>query len=351
LRDLGNGVRRLTQQAGILLGAMLLTLPQNTMCAQMCTTQAKMTSDVRNGLSDAALRLAQAVQQGDGSKVQEMTIAEFSDASAFAPTMSLVQSTSSRVASAALQVTQIYELDASARVGGDVSDVDFSCPLFGTTSETDFSISGLPRGLYGFAMVKATGIHPWLLSFLLRRDNGDWKLAGFYPRATTAGGHDGIWYWNSARTYAKADELWLAWLFYGEAAELLRPANFVTSTNLDRLLADRRAAAPPELVGGIGPSNPLVLKGNGAKMGASEYRLTNLYAEETQDGKELNLIIRLQATEGSDPTTVTSSSKAAAQAVLDAHMELRQAFHQVWVFAGADGREPFVTEQTISEIP
>jgi hypothetical protein len=310
-----------------------------------------MTSDIRNGLSEAALRLAQAVQQGDGTKVQEMTIAEFSDASAFGPTMSLVQSTSSRVANAALQVTQIYELDASARSDADASDADFSCPLIGTTSETDFAIASLPRGLYGFAMVKATGSRPWLLSFLLRRDNGEWKLAGFYPRATTAGGHDGIWYWNSARTYAKADELWLAWLYYGEAAELLRPANFVSSTNLDRLLADRRAAAPPELVGGIGSSNPLIVKGNDAKGTASQYRLTNLSAEETQDGKELNLIIRLLAEGGSDPATVTSRSKAAAQAVLDAHMELRQAFHQVWVFAGADGREPFVIEQTISEIP
>jgi hypothetical protein len=93
------------------------------------------------------------------------------------------------------------------------------------------------------------------------------------------------------------------------------------------------------------------VKGSGATAGPAEYRLTNLSAEETQDGKELNLIIRLLAEDGTDPITATSRSKAAAQAVLDAHMELRQAFHQVWVFAGADGREPFVTEQTISEIP
>jgi hypothetical protein len=344
------GVHCPTTQAGILLG-VVLACSHGVMCAQLCTTQAKMTSDVRNSLSDAALLLAQAVQRDDSSKVQQLTIREFADASSFAPTMNLVQSTSSRVAGAALQVTQIYELDASARAGGDASDADFSCPLIATTSETDFAISGLPRGLYGFAMVKASGSHPWLLSFLLRKDDGVWKLAGFYPRATTAAGHDGIWYWNSARTYAKADELWLAWIYYGEAAELLRPANFVTSTNLDRLLADRRASAPAELVGGIGSSNPLVLKSHDSKAGAIEYRLTNLSAEESQGGKDLNLILHLQAEDANDPASATARSKAAAQAVLDAHMELRQAFHQVWVFAASDGHEPLVTEQTISEIP
>jgi hypothetical protein len=78
-----------------------------------------MTGEIRNGLSDVALDLAQAVQQGDSSKVQGMTIGEFSDASAFAPTMILVRSTSSRIANDTLRVTQIYELDASGRGTSD----------------------------------------------------------------------------------------------------------------------------------------------------------------------------------------------------------------------------------------
>lgn len=337
-------------RAGTMLG-VLLALSGSGMRAQMCTTQAKMTSDVRDGLSDAALRLAQAVQQGNGLKVQGMTIAEFASASAFAPTMSLVQATSSRVAKDTLRVTQIYELDASARAIGDTSDADFNCPLVGTTSETDFAISGLPRGLYGFAMVEASGDNPWLLSFLLREDGGVWKLAGFYPRATAAAGHDGVWYWKAARTYAKADELWLAWIFYGEAAELLRPANFVTSTNLDRLLSEQRRAAPPALAGGISANHPLVVKASNAKGVVNEYRLSDLSAAQSADGKELNLILHLRTEDVSDPAAVTARSKAAAQAVLDAHMELRQAFHAVWVFAVSEGHEPLVTEQTIENIP
>jgi hypothetical protein len=167
----------------------------------------------------------------------------------------------------------------------------------------------------------------------------------------TAAGHDGEWYWKSARTYAKADELWLAWIFYGEAAELLRPANFVTSTNLDRLLSERRTAAPPELAGGIGPNHPLVMKASDGKGGAIEYRFTGISAQASADGKELNLILHVPVDGVSDAAAAVAHSKAAAKAFLDAHMELRQAFGGVWIFADSEGHEPLVTEETISNIP
>ncbi len=333
----------------VLASIMLLVVAPVRLQAQSCTTQAKMTSEMRSGLSDAALGLAQSIQAGDVAKVQAATIAEFASAAAFAPTAALVQTTSARVSGDALHVTQIYELDASARSSSDTSDADFSCPLTGTTSETDFAISGLPPGRYGFAMVEATGARPWLLAFLLRDDNGGWKLAGFYPRAREAAGHDGLWYWKSARAYAKADELWLAWIFYGEADELLRPANFATSTNLDRLRSEQRAAAPPELVAGVGANNPLVVNGSGSA--GAPYRFTSIAAEGSEDSKQLNLILHLRGEGVADVAAATARSKAAAQAFLDAHIELRQAFQNVWVFADVAGHEPLVTEQTISNIP
>lgn len=338
-------------RCGAWAGLLLVVLVTPVLRAQSCTTQAKMTPDVRNGLSNAALRLAQSIQGGDVSKVQADTIGEFASGPAFAPTAALVQATASRVANEALQVTQLYKLDASSRSRGDSSDANFSCPLTGTTSETDFAIPGLPPGTYGFAMVEAAGERPWLLSFLLRQDEAGWKLAGFYPRASAAAGHDGLWYWKSARDYAKADELWLAWIFYGEADELMRPANFATSTNLDRLRSEERAAAPPELSNGFGAANPLAVKANSSNGVAAEYRFTSIAAQESVDGRQLNLVLHLRVDDLADPTAVTARSKAAAQVMLDAHIELRQAFHNVWVFADVAGHPPLLTEQTISSIP
>ncbi len=345
-----NGVLREWMRAGSLFG-ILLTCVLVPCGAQTCTTQAKMTPELRDSLRDAAMNLAQAVKADDVSKVQSDTIAEFAGAAEFVPTASLVQSTSLRLGKDELRVTQIYQLDARSRQVGATSEADFSCPLAGNTSETDFAISGLPPGLYAFAMAEATGDHPWLLSFLLQQEGGTWKLAGFYPRARAAAGHDGVWFWKSARTYAKADELWLAWIFYGEADQLLRPANFVTSTNLDRLRSERRAAAPPELLNGIGPTDPLVVKASGAQGSSAEYRLTSIAAEGSEDGQRLNLVLHIEGEPSTDAAAGAAESKAAARSFLDAHIELRQAFSSVWIFLDIAGREPLVTEQTISNIP
>ncbi|MGA7155566.1 MAG: hypothetical protein WBY53_01895 [Acidobacteriaceae bacterium] len=337
-------------RAGTLVGILLVCGP--ALCvAQTCTTQAKMAPALRDDLSGATMSLAQAVKADDAAKVQANTIAEFAGATSFAPTASLVHATASRLGGDQLQVAQIYELNASTRQPGDTSEADFSCPLFGTTSETDFAITGLPPGMYGFAMVEATGDHPWLLSFLLQQDEGVWKLAGFYPHSLVAAGHDGLWYWKTARTYAKADELWLAWIFYGEADQLLRPANFVSSTNLEALRSERHAAAPPELLNGIGLDNPVILKATAQQTKAMEYRLTGIAAENSEDGQRLNLVLHLAGDSSMDAAAATAQSKGAAHSFLDAHMELRQAFHHVLVFTDIAGRAPLVTEQTIADIP
>jgi hypothetical protein len=315
--------------------------------AQSCTTQAKMMPEVRSGLADAALSLAQAVMGGDVAKVQAVTVAEFASGAGFAQTAALVQSTATKIAGDTLAVTQIYILDAKNRKAGDTSDADFSCVLTGTTAETDFSISGLPPGLYGFAMVEATGARPFLLALLMEQDAGVWKMAGFYPRARTAAGHDGMWYWIAARSHAKAKELWVAWLFYGEADKLLRPANFATSTGLDKLRAEERSAVPPELADGISTQTPLALKAADGK----DYSFTSMEAEGSEDGKDLDLILHLKADSVSDVEATKARNRAAAKALLDAHKELRPAFNRVLVFADAPGQSPLVTDSTMPEIP
>jgi hypothetical protein len=326
---------------------LMIVVPGARVLAQSCTTQAKMTADVRSGLADAALRIAQAIQVGDAAKVQSATVAEYASGTAFAGTASLVQSVAGKVGPDTLAVTQIYLLDAKNRKAGDSSDADFSCVLSGTAAETDFSIAGLPPGTYGFAMVEATGARPYLLALLLRQDGGVWKMAGFYPRARTAAGHDGLWYWTGARDHAKAKEVWLAWLLYGEADKLLRPANFATSTGLDKLRSEQRAAMPPELTDGISSETPLAVKSSDGK----DYSFTSIEAEGSDDGKDLNLVLHLKADSVADIEATKARNRAAAKTLLDAHRELRQGFNRVLVFADAPGQSPLVTDDTMQQIP
>jgi hypothetical protein len=117
------------------------------------------------------------------------------------------------------------------------------------------------------------------------------------------------------------------------------------------LLSERRAAAPPELIGGIGSNHPVVLKASDGKGGTVEYQFTGISAQASDDGKELNLILHIPVDGMSDAAAAMARSKAAAKALLDAHIELRQAFSGVLIFADSEGREPLITEQTISNIP
>ena len=74
MRHKWNGLSRQGIRAGVVLVGLLTFSP--SLFAQSCTTQARMTPDVRDGLSAAALTLAQAVHVADVTKVQGLTIAD-----------------------------------------------------------------------------------------------------------------------------------------------------------------------------------------------------------------------------------------------------------------------------------
>lgn len=303
-----------------------------------------MTGELRQTLADSAMAIATAVKAGDTDRVKSMStpdIAANFDATAF-----IVHQTSAAMTGDTLRVTQLYRLDASARKAGDTTEADFGCSLAGSTDEVDFSIPGLPPGIYAFAMVEADGDRPWLLPMLLVQQGSAWKMAGFYPHPRTAAGHDGLWYWTTARTNAKAGKRWLAWVQYGLADQLLRPANFVTSTHLDQLRGERHSSAPSELADGVGAETPLVIK---AKDG-SEFHFTSIGSSPTDDGKGVDLVLHYRADSALGGDAARARNVAAASALLDAHPELRQGFTGVSVFADVQGQTPFATEVSFGEI-
>jgi len=325
---------------------MLLGASVQASFAQTCTTQQNMSSELYAALSEQALEIATAIKAGDVAKVQAATAVDL--LGNFNSTQYLVTTTAPSLAGDTLRVTQLYQLDASKRTPGDTSEADFTCPLSGKTSEVDFGISGLSAGIYAFAMVEAQGgARPWLISILLRKDGAAWRMAGLYTHARTAAGHDGLWYWTTARADAKARQNWLAWLLYGEAASLLRPTNFVATSNLENLLGEQHDALPSEISDGLSPDTPLVLKG----ADGAEFRFTSISAEGSDDGQRLNLTLHIKVDSVADTARARANNAAAAKAFLDAHKDLRTAFAAVFVFADAPGSSPFPTEQKMSEIP
>jgi hypothetical protein len=329
-------------RTGTAIAAILLCLP---ISAEVCTTQAKMAPALRDALADTALSLATAVQANDAPKLRAATIAEY--AANFTNTEFLIRTTSTKVTGQALKVTSVFSLDATARKPGDTAEAEFTCPLTNTSLEADFSIPGLPPGNYGFAVVEASGgAQPWLLSFLMRNDGGVWKMAGFYPHARTAAGHDGLWYWNEARAAAKAKQPWAAYLLYAEAYALLRPAGFVETTHLDKLQNEQRTASPSELSNGISKDTPLVLKD-----ATGEFHFTALTTDRSDDGTRVNIMLHMPSN-STDAAATRVRNEAAAAAFVKAHPEVRKDFQGVWVFAETDTQQPFVmTQRDMSQIP
>ncbi len=328
----------------VLLAAAVALGSSLSLGAQTCTTQAHFSEQQRGEIGGAALRLASAVQAGDAARVQAETVPAYAGDAGQAAF--LVRNTASHIGGESLEVTQAYLLDASGRKAGDATEADFACPLAGTADETDFGIGGLPPGRFAFAMVEARGANPWLLSFLLEQEGGGWKMAGFYPHARVVAGHDGLWYWTTARADAKANRPWVAWLLYNEAEHLLRPANFVSSGNLDKLFTEQRTAAPQALSNGVSEQTPLTLQGEHGAV----YQLTDLRAQPSDDARALNLVLQMQADPALAPDAATARNLAAAQAFLAAHPELRTSFSNILVIAERSGAEPITTERPIDQV-
>ena len=330
------------------IGLLAGMLVAGAASAEVCTTQSQMTAADRDALVAAARGLAAKIQANDVSGLQAATAAEY--AKDFSGIGAVVGSTSAKVKGGTPVVEQVYLLDGTQLkrgADGALPDAQFFCSLNKSIAEADFLIPGLAPGRYGFAMVDiADGSAPWRLSFLLRQDGGQWGMAGFYPKPLTAAGHDGLWYWTQARTMAARKERWNAWLYYQQAEILLRPTNFIQSTHLEKLHTEQGAATPPAISDGVGPDNPLVVKG----ADGVEYRFTGLGVDDSLAKDKVDIMAHLKVDQIGDPVVARKRNSDAMGALLAAYPEMRKPFHGVWVFAEETGKNPFATEQPMEEI-
>jgi hypothetical protein len=337
--------RMMKIRIGLIAAGMLLA---GVAAAEVCTTQSQMAVADRSALASAALGLAAKVQANDVSGLRAATATEY--AKDFDGIGNVVGSTAAKVKGGTPSVEQVYLLDGSQLkrgTDGSVPDAQFFCSLNKTVAEADFLIPGLSPGRYGFAIVDVpNGSSPWRLSFLLREEQGKWAMAGFYPKALTAAGHDGLWYWTQARTMTTQKEPWDAWLYYRQAESLLLPANFIQSTHLEKLKAEESAATPPQLSDGVSAEAPLVVKG----ADGVEYRFTGLGVDDSLAKDKIDVIAHLKVEKIGDAAAAQKLNADAMAALLAAYPEMRKPFHGVWIFAEAPGQNPFATEQAMSEI-
>jgi hypothetical protein len=319
--------------------------------SETCTTQSALAAGERETIADAARSIAGMVKANDAPGLKAVSVAELTkDFNGF---QYLVGMTAPKLTGATLSVEQVYLLDATElkpNADGTPAEAQFFCSLNRSTMEVEFTIPGLPAGKYAFAMVTSSGAGagPWRLSMLMRQDaaSGRWLLAGFYPSAMTAAGHDGVWYWTQARAMVTSKQPWNAWLYYQAATKLLQPAGFVNSTHLEKLRTEAASAAPSALSEGVSPDAPLVVKG----ADGVEYHFTGLGVDDSLGQSALDVAAHLHVDEVGDAAAARKRNNDAAAALVAAYPELRAVFHGVWVYAEAVGKNPFATEQAMGDV-
>jgi hypothetical protein len=304
--------------------------------AVSCTTQAQMTEADRAPLVQAAKNLASAVQIGNVAAVQALTIPKVK--AQFDSIASTIQQTAPLLAGATITIDALYVLDASD-LKSSVEDTQFFCGIPGSPLHVDFTIPQLPQGRYALALVHATGVkQPQQMAFLLQK-NGDWQMAGFFVKPLLVAGHDSLWYWTRARAFDQKNQKWNAYFYYIAAAYLAAPADFLTSTNLEKLNQELVNSRPNGLPG----AEPMVVSADG-----KTYSISDLHTDGSLGG--LDLVIRYAATDVSDPVVTRARNLEVMKAMLAAHPELRDGFHGLWVFAEDPPQRPFGNELAMSDI-
>lgn len=359
IRDgFGSAIKRV----GMLMVAVAAIQGGTLAQGEICTTQSQMKAVDRDAIANAARGLSAKVQANDAAGLRQQSVAEF--AKDYTAMTGLIANTSAKIAGSPLVVEQVYLLDATnLKTLGDGTnqDAQFFCSLNNSIAEATFLIPGLPPGRYAFAKVVVPSAKaPWGLSYLLRQDaGGPWAIAGFYPKALSGAGRDGLWYWTQAREQTKDKHLWTGYLMYQEAQSLLQPAGFVGSTHLEKLHKEAAAGAPPALSEGISAEAPLIVKGPSG----SEFRFTSLTTDDSVGGDKLYVVAHLAPEPAPDapqagakpavkPAALSPKDRngSAMVALVTAYPELRASFGGVWIFADAPGQNAFVTEQAMAEI-
>ena len=308
--------------------------------AASCKTQSQMTAAERDSLTSAARAMVGEVQSGDVQGLRANTIPAV--AADFSGIANSADSLKPLVQQAAITVDSLYLLDASSQAAG-AAGTDFYCG----TPVVVLNFTDLPPGMYALVILHATGVpKPQQISLILSQSASHrWMLGGFFSKPMTEMGHDGLWYWVSARKFAQRNMNWDAWFYYRTAAYFLDPVDFLSSPNLEKLQHEQEHVKPANL-----PSaqQPLMIGGQG-----SVFQVTTLDTTTTFGALDLEVQYipdAAQTAQLHDPPAARKQVTQVMTALLSQHPELHDAFHGIWVHADQGSVSLFSLELPMDQI-
>jgi hypothetical protein len=298
--------------------------------AQGCETRDEIPAASRTAIESAALQVFDQASRGDVNSLRDSAIPSLQ--SSFSGIAGAVSDNKPALAGAKTQLRTAFLLDTGAT---PPADGRFYCGVFGASGQTsgaEFEIPGLPPGKYAVVIQDFIGNKgPYALTTIFQEISGrGWKLAGFYVRPETAGGHDGLWYLERAREYKARSQNHNAWFYYLTSWDLLAPVTFMDSALLSKISQESNSSLPKDVpVGG----KTVSYSANG-----KTYNITDMSVFRTDNSFDLS--IRYSVASATDFNATLADAQSLARAFAAQYPELKDAFNNVWAHAvdpkGAD---------------
>jgi hypothetical protein len=318
--------------------AAILSVPLSGFAAT-CTTQAELSTQDRDLLASAAMRVAGAVAQQDAATLQSMLLP--SEASAWPGIHNAADQAAPLLAGGQIQIRNLYLLDASMQT--TAANTDFFCADKSGGLNVTISMPSLPPGKYAVALADASGAKlAGQLGLILGQDGSTWKLAGLAAHQGVFDGHDGVWYWTRGRALAHADP-WSAWYSYDAAHYLLIPIDFLSSPNLDKLHQEQSQ------IGSSPDSSPEKAFPLSLAQGDRTWKIDAIILNPALH--EPDLAVVYESTGVTDPAALRTEATSVLSALLKAQPGLRSNFHGLWAIAVNNGQRTPVMELPMAQIP
>ena len=311
-------IRQLSLLTALLLGSLLILSPAAQ--GQTCLTTEDMDPATRAVLVNTGQRFFDMAAQGDSATLRQNAIPSL--AADFSGIETAVKDNQPNFVGAKATPRPPFLLKAEGTA--PIDRAEFLCGVFGpngqTATSSEFVIPNLPPGNYAIVILDVTtGKGSYTASFVLQQSGTEWKLGGFYVKATEISGHDGNWFAERARAFKGKGQFHNAWFYFAEARDLMVPVPFMYTQKTDKLYDESQASKPADLPNDGAPAD--------LPAAGKTYKLTALFP--LLVGGDLDLVVKYQSADVSNTTKAFDENMTVIKALIVKYPEFRDAFSGV----------------------
>ena len=267
--------------------------------SQTCFTSDDMDAATRSALQAAASRYFDRVAHGDTASLKQNSIP--SVANSFAAIENTIKENQANLAGAHAAPRAPFLLKAEG--SAPLPKAEFLCGRLGVVT-----------------LDVTTQKTPYTLSFVLQQQGTDWKVGGFFLRATQIAGHDSNWFLDRARAFKAKRQTHNAWLYFVQGIDLAVAVPFMYTQLTDKLYDEGQSVKPSDFP----------VDGSTADLtapGGKTYKLTAIFPLTV--GQDLDLVVRYQTADVSNTGQTFQENMAVMKALVLKFPELRDAFEGI----------------------